>query len=155
MIQGNILLKNVAYMSRIITCCAVLSHFSHVRLCYPVACSPSGISVHGILQERILAWVAMPSSRGSSQARDQIRVSYVSCIGRQVPTRATWEAPWITITASSLFASNFSLFKFFSHITVSPGFDHAVPLLRIHWEYLTDYRITSTCPHTSLNADTV
>ena len=29
-------------------------------------CSPSGSSVHGILQARILEWVAMPSSRGSS-----------------------------------------------------------------------------------------
>ena len=34
----------------------------------------------GILQARILEWVAMPSSRGSSQPRDQTRVSYVSCI---------------------------------------------------------------------------
>jgi len=33
----------------------------------PVDCSPSGSSVHGILQARILQWVAMPSSRGSSQ----------------------------------------------------------------------------------------
>ena len=41
-------------------------------------------SVHGILQARILEWVAMPSSRGSSSARDGSRISYVSCIGRQV-----------------------------------------------------------------------
>ena len=32
----------------------------------PMDCSPPGSSVHGILQARILAWVAMPSSRGSS-----------------------------------------------------------------------------------------
>ena len=51
-----------------------------------------GFSVHGILQARILEWVAMPSSRGPSQARDQTRVSYVSCTGRQVfTTSATWE----------------------------------------------------------------
>ena len=43
-------------------------------------CSPTGFSAHGILQARILEWVAMPSSRGSSQLRDQTRVSYVSCI---------------------------------------------------------------------------
>ena len=36
----------------------------------PVDCSPPGSSVHGILQARILEWVAMPSSRGSSQPRD-------------------------------------------------------------------------------------
>ena len=35
-------------------------------LCDPMDCSPPGSSVHGILQARILAWVAMPSSRGSS-----------------------------------------------------------------------------------------
>ena len=32
-------------------------------LCDPVACSPPGFSIHGILQVRILEWVAMPSSR--------------------------------------------------------------------------------------------
>ena len=34
-------------------------------------CSPSGSSVHGILQARILKWVVMTSSMGSSQSRDQ------------------------------------------------------------------------------------
>ena len=37
----------------------------------PMDCSPSGFSVHGIFQARILEWVAIPSSRGSSQPRDQ------------------------------------------------------------------------------------
>ena len=41
-------------------------------------------SVHGVLQARMLVWVAMPSSRGSSWPRDRTRVSYVSCIGWQV-----------------------------------------------------------------------
>ena len=45
-------------------------------------CSPPGSSVHGILQARILEWVVMPSSRGSSQPRDRTHISYVSCIGR-------------------------------------------------------------------------
>ena len=44
-------------------------------------CSLSGSSVHGILQARILEWVAMLFSRGSSQPRDWTCVSYVSCIG--------------------------------------------------------------------------
>ena len=38
-------------------------------LCDPVDCSPPGSSVHGMLQARILEWVAMPSSRGSSRPR--------------------------------------------------------------------------------------
>ena len=50
----------------------------------PVDCSPPGSSVYEILQARILEWVAVPSSRGSSQPRDQTHVSYISCIGRRV-----------------------------------------------------------------------
>jgi len=38
-----------------------------------------GSSVHGILQARILEWVAMPSSRGSFQPRDPTHISYGSC----------------------------------------------------------------------------
>ena len=39
-------------------------------LCDPMDCSPPGCSVHGILPARILEWVAMSFSRGSSQSRD-------------------------------------------------------------------------------------
>ena len=41
-------------------------------------CSPPGSSVSGILQTRILEWVAMPSSRGSSQPRDWTQVSHIA-----------------------------------------------------------------------------
>ena len=44
-------------------------------LCDPMDCSLPGASVHGILQERILEWVAVPFSRGSSQPRDRTQVS--------------------------------------------------------------------------------
>ena len=40
-------------------------------LCDPMDCSPPGSSVHGILQTRILEWIAIPFSRGSSQPRDR------------------------------------------------------------------------------------
>ena len=49
----------------------------------PMDCSPPGSSVPGILQARILEWVAISFSRESSQPRDRTWVSYVSCIGRQ------------------------------------------------------------------------
>ena len=42
--------------------------------------SPPGSSVHGILQERMQEWVAMPFSRGSSLPRDRTCISCVSCI---------------------------------------------------------------------------
>ena len=46
-------------------------------------CSPPGSSVHEIFQARILEWVAFSSSSGSSQPRNQTRVSFGSCIGGQ------------------------------------------------------------------------
>ena len=76
---------NVLYLDCAMLCSAcVLSRFSHVRLCDPMDCSPPGSSVHGILQARIPESVAMPSSRGSSQSRDQTCISYIFCISRQV-----------------------------------------------------------------------
>ena len=51
-----------------------------VSLSDPVDSSPPGSSVHGILQARILKWVAISSSRGSYQPRDQIHDSCISCI---------------------------------------------------------------------------
>ena len=41
----------------------------------PTLCDPMDYTVHGILQARILEWVAFPFSRGSSQPRDQTQVS--------------------------------------------------------------------------------
>ena len=57
---------------------------SCLTLCDSIDYSPAGSSVHGILQARILEWVAMPAFRGSSQPRDQTLVSYIFCIGRQL-----------------------------------------------------------------------
>ena len=58
----------------------VVQLLSHVWLCDPMDCSPPGSSVHGILQARILEWVVLPSSRGTSPPRDQTCVSQASCI---------------------------------------------------------------------------
>ena len=61
--------------------------------CDPWDCSPPGSSIHGILQARILSWVAIPFSRGSSWPRDHTCISCISCIGRQILYHwATWEA---------------------------------------------------------------
>ena len=64
-------------------------------LCHPMDCSPPGSSVHGILQARILEWIVIPFSRGSSQSKDQ---TLVSCIaGRFFTVWAPREAmtEWI------------------------------------------------------------
>ena len=53
----------------------VLAVQSCPTLCDPMDCSPPGFSVHGILQARILEWVAISFWRGSSPPRDQTQVS--------------------------------------------------------------------------------
>ena len=58
-------------------------------LCDPMDCSLSGSSVYGILQARILEWVAISFSRGSSQPRDQTQVSHIA--GRCFTIGATRE----------------------------------------------------------------
>ena len=52
----------------------MLVALSYLTLC-PMDCSPSGSSVHGIFQARVLEWVAISFSRGSSQPRDWTWVS--------------------------------------------------------------------------------
>ena len=48
-----------------------------IQLC-PTLCDPMNYTVHGILQARILEWVAFPLSRGSSQPRDRTQVSGIA-----------------------------------------------------------------------------
>ena len=59
------------------TVCVCLIVQSCPNLCNPMHCSPPDSAVHGIFQARILEWVAISSSRGSSQPRDQ---TLISCI---------------------------------------------------------------------------
>ena len=67
----------------IITCyvyACVPRSFSHVWLCDPKDCSLIVSSVYGILQARILEWIAMPSSRGLSQPGDQSNQCLLHCL---------------------------------------------------------------------------
>ena len=56
----------------------------------PTLCDPMDYTVHGILQARILKWVAFPSSRGSSLPRDRTQVSHIA--GGFFTSSATREA---------------------------------------------------------------
>ena len=87
-----------------VLCCAVLSHVQ--LFCDPMDYNLPGSSVHGILQARVLEWVAISSSRGSSWPRDLTWVSDVSCIGRFFTTCATWDAH---VYVSPLFWISFPL----------------------------------------------
>ena len=66
---------------------------SCLTLCDPMDCSSPGSSIHGIFQSKILEWVAISYSRGSSPPRDRIHVSCISCTGRWILYHcASWEA---------------------------------------------------------------
>ena len=71
-------------------CVCLCQSLSCVRLCNPMDCSPSDSSVLGILQARVLEWVAISFSSPSSQSRDQTQVSCIA--GRFFPAWATREA---------------------------------------------------------------
>ena len=69
----------IEYLHMCVCVCSVVQ--SCQTLCDPMHCSPPGSPVHGILQARILAWVAISSSRGSSPPRDW---TCIFCIGRKI-----------------------------------------------------------------------
>ena len=88
-----------------VTCTMGMHTKSCLILCDPKDHSLPGSSVRGILQERLLKWVAMSSSRGSFHLGDWIPISYVSWIGRQVlchrghlgsPCAVLWCAQWVS-----------------------------------------------------------
>ena len=67
---------------------------SCLTLCDRMDSSPPGSSVHGILLVRILEWVAMPSSRGSSCPQDRTWVFMSpALVGGFFTTNSVWEAP--------------------------------------------------------------
>ena len=67
-----------------------------MTLCDSMDCSLPGSSVLGILKTRILAWVAISFSRGSSWTRDRTHVFWISCIARWVLYHwAPWEVWYI------------------------------------------------------------
>ena len=63
---------------------------SCLTLCDPMDCSPPGFSVHRIFKARVLEWVAIAFSRGSSWLRDRTLVSRI--VGRRFTLWATREA---------------------------------------------------------------
>ena len=63
------------FISEYVLC---LVNQSCLTLCDPMACSPPGSSVHGTLQARILEWVVIPFSRGSSWPRKKTQVSCIA-----------------------------------------------------------------------------
>ena len=121
----------------------VLVAQSCLALCDAIDCGPPGSSVHGISQARILEWVVIFFSRGSSQTRDQTQVSHIA--GRFFTDWATREAlcyviykvKYIRLKMLSYYSkSNFSL-----ESTVAS--DYTVFFL----SYYACWLATEACPH--------
>ena len=87
---------------------------------HPIDCSPPGSSVYGILQARILEWIAFPFSRGSFQPRDP---SQVSCfVGRFFTIWATREVVFSIVIIQSLYLSwNWKFVPFDCLCLISPS----------------------------------
>ena len=68
--------ENPPVTPQCVSACSVTQ--SRQTLCSPMNCSQPGSSVHGVLQARILEWVAIPFSRGSSQSRVRTQDSWIA-----------------------------------------------------------------------------
>ena len=90
----------------------VLVTWSRLTLYDPVDCSPPGSFAHGIFQARILEWLAIPFSRGSSQPKDRTGVSYIE--GR-------FFTIWATRTAYSHFTNWRNRHKGSEKLALGPG----------------------------------
>ena len=75
---GQRLMSSARWWACVCVCVCVCGAPSYLTLCNSMDCTPPGFSVHGILQARILEWVPIPFSRGSSRPRDRIQVSWLA-----------------------------------------------------------------------------
>ena len=90
----EILKLHFSVLSQVCVCvcvcvCARACGQSYPTLYDPMDCSPPSSSIHGIIWARILQWVAISFSRGSSQPRNQTCFSCISCIGGRFFTICT------------------------------------------------------------------
>ena len=108
-----------------VVCVSVLLIHSCLTLCNLIDCGPPGSSVHGILQARILQWIAISFSRGSSPPRDLTQVSRI--VGRCFTVWATRETLIIWYQFSSVIQSC---------LTLCDPMNHCTPGLPVHHQLL-------------------
>ena len=107
-----------------------------LTLCDPMDCNLPGSTVHGILQARILVWVAISFSRGSSQPRGWTQVSHIA--GRFFTLWATREAPYFHLNTLILFYSWFQKIcgNSSSHLLIHSKSEQSLWLFNWRNEYL-------------------
>ena len=93
-------ISKLGYLNLILNVCLCAKSFlSCPSLCNHMDCSPPGSSVHGVLQARILEWVAMPFFKGSFWPRDGTMFLLSPALaGRFLTISTTWEALILNIT---------------------------------------------------------
>ena len=112
-------------------------------LCNSMDCSPPGSSVHGISQTRILEWVAISFSRGSSWLRKWTCTSCVSCTGRWILYHwATWEAYISSQLMPILYTQNVEKLRKENNVIMAT---HS-PCPTLRWEWLPWPHEFSVCP---------
>ena len=84
-------------------------------LCDPMDCSLPGSSVHGILQERILEWIAVPFSRGSPQPKDwtRSRTLQVDSLLSELPGKLN---QWNKQDSNSIWSNSLALYWGWKHV---------------------------------------
>ena len=110
-------------------------------LCNPMDCSPPGSSIHGIFQTRILEWVAISFSRGSSQPRDRTPVSCIEA--RFFTIWATREALYSLYTSinnpflNTPQIAHLVLARTLADKVLEPRFPGLPALCSAHWDWPT------------------
>ena len=106
-------------------CRCAKSSQSCPTVCNCMDCNPPGFSAHRILQARILEWVAMPFSRGSSQPVDWTWDSCVSYVGRdslpQVPAGKPHSLLTIHWPKTVIWLGPLSPWSFYGKLVLSPS----------------------------------
>ena len=145
----------------------MLSHFSCVWLFGTpwTVCSPPGSSVHGILKARILEWIAIHFSRGSSWPRDQTWVSYISKFftiwayqgspvsgtKSSLPSKAAKGFYWSHSFLLLHITIRWHLFVLFPSVIPIPSIAHKTPKLgQIHANLNTSFSCIHDVPATGL-----
>ena len=119
-------------------CVCAWSFHSCPTLCDPMDCGLPGSSVHGILQARLLEWVAMPSSMGSSQARGWHLLRLLHLQADYLPLNHRGSSIWVG-----------------PNLMTSPNYIHNDPTLKLvrfwgtwSWDFSISFRGT----HSTHNA---
>ena len=118
------------------TCLKVLVTYSCPTLCDPMDCSLPGLSVNGILQARILEWVAIPFSKGPSRPRGR---ASVSCIAVRFFYRLSRQGSPYTCLPIFIFSDlhhSGQSFQSLSHVRLCNPVNRSTPGLPVHHQLL-------------------